>query len=167
MSAAVRPLLICSLGNPGYKYALTRHSAGHILLKGLIRHTGAPPLVKDRRYGDGLVSWLRDDVCFWSSDSYMNTSGPGVAAALAAYSQDLTRRSQQDATTAQPALIVLFDDMEMNAGRFKVKPSAGNSPRGHNGLKSMMAVKSLQTLAHWRVPIGIGPRPVSRDQKVV
>jgi len=153
----MRPLLIASLGNPGSSYAHTLHSAGHTLVGALQRHTGAAPFVKDRKYGNGLTSHGGAGITLWQSTSYMNDSGPGLAAAWRAFC------SSASAAGEPPRLVVVYDDMELACGKFNVKGGAGKSARGHNGLKSLLGVSGMKTVDFSRVGVGIGPRPLSRE----
>lgn len=160
----MRPILIASLGNPGSAYAHTLHSAGHTLLSSLQRTAGFPPLVKDRKYANGAVSHGHG-ISLWQSPSYMNDSGPGLATAWRTFCAANTfSSSDADAT---PYLIILHDELELDLGRGAIKSGAGRSARGHNGLKSFLAMPGMRALDFARIGVGIGPRPASRESAEV
>jgi len=128
------PLLIVSIGNPLIKASPTRHDAGHVLLAALRQNQAHLP-----------SNWS-----FWSSSSYMNISGSGVKKTY----KNWPHRSSGG------KLVVLQDELELELGALRVR-SGWNSPKGHNGIKSIQS--SLPRDAEWeRICIGIG-RPVSRD----
>ena len=151
------PLLICSIGNPGSQYANTVHSAGHVIIKRLADEMGYPTFHKERSWGNGLVSRIRQssddgDWTLWQSTSYMNESGKGVKAAYTAWSKDLAG--------GEGKLVVIHDELEKPLGAVSLRTAHGASAKGHNGLKSIMA--AMGNLSFARIGIGIG-RPASRD----
>lgn len=148
-----RPLLICSLGNPGAAYAHTLHSAGHTLLLALRSVLNYPSFNKDKGLANGLVSAAPIgsdyDWTLWQSTTYMNTSGPAVKKAFDAWSRSQDRREGR--------LVIVHDELEKPLGALSLK-TAG-SAKGHNGLKSVTA--SMGGKEYVRIGVGIG-RPVSR-----
>lgn len=101
----------------------------------------------------------------------MNDSGPGLASAWRSFLAGRTPASPEQqiapTTSKSPALIVLHDELELPLGKYKISRGKGKSARGHNGLKSLLAQKGMLDMEFWRVGVGIGPRPVSRDGDVV
>lgn len=151
---SMRPLLVVSIGNPA-PLTNTLHSAGHVLLNTLASYANAPRPNPNRRYANGLTSQaVVEDVMFWQSPSFMNVSGPAVASAWRSFCKDHP--------DANPHLVILHDELELNTGRYKVSTGRGRSARGHNGLKSIMAQRGFRELEFSRIGVGIGPRPVSR-----
>lgn len=88
----------------------------------------------------------------------MNISGTGVNAAWTTF-----LRESASSAAAECKLVVIHDEMELAPGKINVKPGS-NSPKGHNGLKSIR--DSLRGQPYTRIGIGIG-RPESRDPRVV
>ena len=80
----------------------------------------------------------------------MNESGKGVAATF----REISR------STPDARLVVIYDELEKPLGSVTVRTKEGASAKGHNGLKSIMAVLGGQNFA--RLGIGIG-RPLSRE----
>ncbi|TGO33732.1 hypothetical protein BHYA_0230g00200 [Botrytis hyacinthi] len=152
MSTPTR-LLICSIGNPA-PYTNTLHSAGHTILSLLAPSLSNPPFQKSRSYGNGLLS-PGTPYTLWKSSSLMNVSGVGVTSAWTSF--------QRESSFAECKLVVIHDELELPAGRINVKPGS-NSPKGHNGLKSIR--DTLRGQPYTRIGIGIG-RPDSRDAGVV
>ncbi|THV53299.1 hypothetical protein BGAL_0054g00100 [Botrytis galanthina] len=152
MSTPTR-LLICSIGNPA-PYTNTLHSAGHTILSLLAPSLSNPPFQKSRSYGNGLLS-PGTPYTLWKSSSLMNVSGVGVTSAWTSF--------QRESSFAECKLVVIHDELELPAGRINVKPGS-NSPKGHNGLKSIR--DTLRGQPYTRIGIGIG-RPESRDAGVV
>lgn len=149
------PLLICSVGNPGATYANTLHSAGHTVLNKLAAHLGYSQFSKEKACGNGLlsrppISGGAGDWTLWQSTSYMNESGKGTRAAFLAWSKTIP-------ADVQGKLVVVHDELEKPLGAVSVKEQG--SPKGHNGLKSIIA--HMNNVPFVRIGVGIG-RPVSR-----
>jgi len=148
------PQLIVGLGNPGPKYAGTRHNVGFDSLDALSR-SWAIPLKQERRfqgeYGAGVVAGTK--VYLLKPQTYMNRSGQSIRAVV-------------DWLKLDPAtVLVVYDDMDLPIGRLRLR--LGGSAGGHNGMKS--AISHLGTQAFPRVRIGIGAanKAQGRDQAVV
>lgn len=139
--------LIVALGNPGPKYAGTRHNIGVDVLDELLDRTHASLSVHMRtnteiaelspgRLGDGRVVLAR-------TREFMNLSG-GPVKALANY------------FGASPAeIVVIHDELELAFGEVRLRTGGGD--KGHNGLKSI--TKSLGTRDYQRLNVGIGRPP--------
>lgn len=138
------PLVIVGLGNPGPKYAGTRHNAGFMCVDRLAERAGIA--LNDKRkaalLGEGRLGGKR--VVLVKPRTFMNVSGEAVR-----YAMDRYR------VRAESVLIVL-DDLDLPLGRIRMRASGGSG--GHNGLNSINA--SLGTQEYARLRIGIG-RPQS------
>ena len=162
--------LIVGLGNPGRKYAKTRHNAGFIMLDKLADKTST---VKGRWQGEhtscgaltegSAFSKFKSEkkfaaeiaTCHLSSvtcllakpQTYMNLSGQSVAK-IAKFHKIPPQN-----------IIVIFDDINIPLGeiRTRLKGSAG----GHNGMKSIIA--HLGTEDFPRIRIGIGGEEQTKD----
>ena len=135
---------VVGLGNPGPEYRGTRHNVGQRVLDAL-----AAQLKKAwRRDGRAMVahaSWRGEPLHLIKPLTFMNVSGPAVAAALRA----------ADADTGD--LILVYDDIDLPLGtvRVRIKGSSG----GHNGVRSV--IEALGTEDIRRVKVGVG-RPEER-----
>ncbi|PTX55239.1 peptidyl-tRNA hydrolase [Melghirimyces profundicolus] len=136
--------VIVGLGNPGLKYALTRHNIGFWVVDRLSEEWGIP-VGKEKwkaQVGEGRVG--TEKVVLLKPETYMNRSGQSVRPAL-----DWLKCDLED-------LLVIYDDLDLPPGkiRLRLKGSAG----GHRGVQSI--IDHLGTADFKRIKIGIG-RPDS------
>ncbi len=140
--------IIAGLGNPGLKYAHTRHNAGFESLERLAdRYRIDLETRKFRAYcGTGVIEGQK--ALLLKPQTYMNLSGESIRAACDFYKID-----------PESELIVLYDDVSLEPGQLRVrkKGSAG----GHNGIKSI--IQHLGTQVFLRVKIGVGEKPPGYD----
>ena len=137
--------LVVGLGNPGRKYAGTRHNVGFEIVDVLAaRHglewEGAPAealMAKWRGAGALVVKPL----------TFMNLSGHAVG--------DLLRYFKIDV----PDLLVIVDEVQLELGRLRTR--ARGSAGGHNGLKSL--IEQLGTDEFARLRFGVGRGDARRD----
>ena len=141
---------IVGLGNPGPKYAGTRHNVGFAVVDELARRAS---VAFESAPTDALVArWRRggtigasgsgtSDVLLAKPLTFMNASGQAVGALMHYYKIDAGD------------VMVVVDDVALPLGRLRVrtKGSAG----GHNGLKSLIAHVG-ETFARLRVGVGRG-----------
>lgn len=149
-AAALQPeiRLIVGLGNPGARYADTRHNAGFWFVDAIARQTGSTLRPEPRFYGeaarttlDGRELWLLEPTTF------MNRSGQAVAALARFYK------------IAPEQILVAHDEIDLPVGQIKLKFAGGHG--GHNGLRDIHA--HLGTPNYWRLRIGVG-HPGNKDQ---
>ncbi len=118
-------LLIFGLGNPGAGHADNRHNVGFMAVDKIVRRhglSGARARFKSETF-DGVIAGAK--VMVLKPTTFMNNSGDAVGAAMRYYK--LT-----------PAdLVVIHDELDLDAGRVKVK--AGGGSAGHNGIRSIAA----------------------------
>ena len=140
--------VIAGLGNPGTKYAHTRHNAGFDTVDILSERYGIPlrrRLFKGL-YGKGIIEGSR--VILLKPQTYMNASGDCI--------QPLCRHYKVDTSSE---LIVISDDISMDVGRLRTRKSG--SAGGHNGLKSIIARLGNDNFI--RIKIGVGDRKEGGD----
>lgn len=131
--------LVVGLGNPGAKYAATRHNVGYMAQDELI---DAPLLPLPGLKAQGAP--VPDTTAFAvRSTTFMNTSGEGIAPVANRLNIPPER------------IIVLHDELDLPAGKVRIKQ--GGNENGHNGLKSL--TEHLGTRDYIRVRIGIGRPP--------
>jgi PTH1 family peptidyl-tRNA hydrolase len=128
------------LGNPGDRYAGTRHNVGFVILDELADQYRIALTQKKHHglYGKGLVEGKR--AALLKPLTYMNRSGRSVAPASRYFG----------VTTEQ--VVVIHDDIDLPFGRLRVK--WGGSPGGHKGLKSIDGL--LGSRDYFRVRVGVG-----------
>lgn len=135
--------LVVGLGNPGDKYALTRHNAGFRALDAYCAKTGQKidRLKFKALVGEGQFGGKR--VLFMKPQTFMNLSGEAVRDAAAFYKIPPER------------VLVLFDDISLEVGRLRVRPKG--SAGGQNGVKNI--IYHLKSEDFPRVKIGVGAKP--------
>jgi len=139
--------LVVGLGNPGPRYAGTRHNAGFWLADSLAAHCGAS-FRKASKFS-GEVAELQCGGRFWllKPDTFMNRSGAAVGAMARFY------------RLSPPQILIIHDDLDLPPGTVRLKRGGGHG--GHNGLRDVMA--QLGDREFLRLRIGIG-HPGSSDQ---
>jgi len=138
--------LIVGLGNPGQAYVETRHNAGFRVVEALAAGAG----LKFRRHGEASATHGRvagDAVTLVKPQTYMNRSGPIVAALLGDLALDLSD------------VIVVHDDLDLDPGRLRIKSRGGHG--GHNGVCSIIDALGSDRFA--RLKIGVGRPPAGED----
>lgn len=144
------------LGNPGREYAHHRHNVGARCLQFLSRQSRIPleQRLAGCRVGRGVIAGR--EVLLARPQSYMNQSGPTVAALL--------RRLK-----AKPAdLLVLCDDLDLPLGRLRLRPDGSSG--GHRGLESIIqSLGGSRNFARLRIGIGRPPgeTPSGKGEAVV
>lgn len=134
--------LIVGLGNPGSRYAQTRHNVGWMALDAFAqKHSVA--LNREGHHGVwGQTYWgdAREKVVLLKPLTFMNHSGRSVAAAARFYKIPLKD------------ILIVYDDMDLPPGRLRLreKGSAG----GHNGMKSIIQELGGQEFPRLRIGIG-------------
>ncbi|KAJ5232017.1 hypothetical protein N7468_004973 [Penicillium chermesinum] len=132
-----RLLYIAALGNPGAKYARTRHNAGSLLLDALL------PRLQTR----WAEANLHPFVATKRPTHYMNESGRGLVAAMMNFFVRADRGLSMQIPGLQrgegvPAtLVLLHDELESAPGKLKVRYGGPESfsLRGHRGLEDVFA----------------------------
>ena len=137
--------LIVFLGNPGPKYAGTRHNAGFLTADAMER---AKNISINRVRFQALTAQCQlggERVLLMKPQTFMNLSGRAVAEAVRFYK-----------LTPQQVLVV-YDDVSLPPGklRFRLKGSAG----GHNGIKSIIAELGSDAFPRMKIGVGAPPHP--------
>lgn len=140
--------IIAGLGNPGQKYAHTRHNAGYEAIDRLAEKYGIRIETEKFRALTGTGYIEGQKVLLLKPLTFMNLSGESIRAACDFYKID-----------PQEGFCVLYDDISLPPGQLRVrgKGSAG----GHNGIKNIIAQLGTQEFA--RVKIGVGEKPKEYD----
>lgn len=136
--------LVVGLGNPGDRYAATRHNVGADVVRGMAEREHASLSINKRarcEIAEVTVDGTRFVVAV--PTSYMNRSGDPTQAAAAWYKIPPER------------IVVCHDDLDLEVGALRVKRGGGNA--GHNGLKDVD--RALGTRDYLRVRIGVGRPP--------
>lgn len=141
--------LLVGLGNPGDKYAATRHNAGFWWIDQLAMSTKSPLALDAKFFGISGKLSPTSDVWLLKPTTFMNASGKAVAA-LSNYYKILPEQ-----------ILVIHDELDLPPNTAKLKKGGGHG--GHNGLKDIVA--ALGTANFWRLRIGIG-HPGDRNEVI-
>lgn len=139
-------LLFAGLGNPGDQYRNNRHNVGFMAIDAIAARYGFGPF---RQKFQGLIAEGTIDgekVLLVKPQTYMNSSGDSIQAALAFYKLGVA-----DVT-------VLYDEIDLAPGKVRIKRGGGNG--GHNGLRSIDPQIGTD---YRRIRIGVG-HPGHKDR---
>jgi len=140
--------LVVGLGNPGARYAATRHNIGQFVVDELASRRGAT-FKAHKANARVAEAWLRPGgpkLILAKPNSFMNVSGGPVAGLAAFYGIDPDR------------VIVIHDELDIDFDTLRLKVGGGHG--GHNGVRDV--AKALDTPEFARVRVGIG-RPMGRQ----
>lgn len=132
-------ILLVGLGNPGEKYARTRHNIGFMAVDAIAEQNGFNQ-EKSKHHGtirEGILG--TEKALILKPMTYMNESGRAVASAAQFYK------------IAPADIIVFHDELDLAPGKIRVKTGGGHA--GHNGLRSIHAHIGE---SYRRVRLGIG-----------
>lgn len=138
---------IVGLGNPGARYAQTRHNAGFLVVDRLCERWA---IACDRKQHGALVgegSVRGERVVVAKPQGFMNLSGQPVRSLLGFYKQGTDR------------LIVAHDEVDVPFGEVRIKRGGGHG--GHNGLRDLGV--HLPNVDYLRVRVGVGRPPEGWD----
>ena len=139
--------LIVGLGNPGPRYAGTRHNVGFDAVDLLASRHGVEWATAPRGAEALVANWRMGGAIFAKPLTFMNLSGAAVIALLQFYKIEFA------------GMLVIVDEVQLETGRIRIRPSG--SAGGHNGLKSIIG--SLGTDTFSRLRIGVGRGDTRRD----
>ena len=137
--------LIVFLGNPGPRYAFTRHNAGFLTADEMEKLLNVRIDRLRFRALTATAEIAGEKVLLMKPQTFMNLSGEAVGQAARFYK------------IPPEHVLVVSDEVSLPVGsiRIRLKGSAG----GHNGLKSV--ISHLGTDAFPRVRLGVGAAPTS------
>lgn len=134
---------IIGLGNPGTRYARTRHNIGFMAVDAIAETYEAPT---EKSKFDGLlreVSIKRQAVTLFKPQTFMNLSGQP------------TQKLMQWYKLKPEQLLVVYDDVDLAPGKLKTKIGGGHG--GHNGLRSLDECIGAN---YHRLRLGVGRPPM-------
>jgi PTH1 family peptidyl-tRNA hydrolase len=140
--------LVAGLGNPGSRYARTRHNLGYLVTDELAERAGER--FKKVRFVPVDAAELQVDggrVVLARAHGFMNEAGPAYAS--------LARKRD----VPPERVIVVHDEIDLPFGALRVK--FGGSTAGHNGVRSVAG--ALRTPEFSRVRLGVGRPPGRKD----
>jgi len=140
--------LVAGLGNPGERYAKTRHNLGYRVVDELASR--ASERFRRVRFSSTELCELTEGgerVLLAKSGAFMNESGPALASLAG------RRHVEPD------HVIAAHDEIDLAFGSLRVK--FGGSTAGHNGVRSL--AQALRTPDFYRVRMGVGRPPGRKD----
>ena len=136
--------LIVGLGNPGEKYARTRHNAGFWFVDEFARRHGGVFRAEAKHLGE--IARIRvtaeggatAELWLLKPGTYMNRSGGSIASLANFYK------------VAASEILVAHDELDLPVGTARLKLGGGHG--GHNGLRDSIAAIGAD---FWRLRVGI------------
>jgi peptidyl-tRNA hydrolase, PTH1 family len=131
--------MIVGLGNPGSRYANTRHNVGFMVVDEVARRLGVQERdwkTKDRARQTQIGA---RDLVLVEPQSFMNESGVPTRLVASWYHIPAER------------ILVVYDELDLPFGRLRVRESGSSA--GHNGMKSIISYFGMEIP---RLRVGIG-----------
>jgi len=141
--------LIAGLGNPGVRYASTRHNVGFMVLDRIAEKIDAS---FDKKEGDALYTVARykgQKILLLKPQSFMNLSGFPLVALANFYKID------------DSDILVIYDDLDLPPALMRLR--ASGSSGGHKGMLSIIEQIGKEQIARLKIGIGRSPYPEAAD----
>jgi PTH1 family peptidyl-tRNA hydrolase len=141
--------LVAGLGNPGPRYATTRHNIGQMVVDELAARR-REAFRAHKANARAAETWLRPGgakIVLAKPNTFMNVSGGPVAGLASFYG------------IAPERVVVVHDELDIPFDTVKLKIGGGHG--GHNGVRDV--AKALGTPDFARVRVGIGRPPGRQD----
>ena len=139
--------LIFGLGNPGRRYAHSRHNMGFEAIDVIARDHEIR--IKESKFaafaGEGFIGSHK--IVLVKPTTYMNLSGEAV--------RDFVRWYKMPKSNLPTRLIVIYDDIDLPVGTIRIRERG--SAGGHNGMKSILY--QMETEDFIRIRVGVGGKP--------
>ncbi len=134
--------VIAGLGNPGPRYADSRHNVGFAVVDELARRWAAEAPRFDRDFAGLLGRATRGgaEVLLLKPATYMNESGRSVAAVWRYYK------------LAADDVLIIHDDLDLPVGQLRLR--AAGSSGGHKGLDDVIRCFGTDEIPRLRIGIG-------------
>lgn len=140
--------IVVGLGNPGSRYASTRHNVGFDVIDRLCQGSSVGRF--QSKFQSQTAEWREDSerILLVKPETFMNLSGQSISQFVNFYQVDLSN------------LLVVCDDFNLPLGKLRVR--AKGTHGGHNGLRDVQ--EKLGSTAYPRLRIGVGsPSEVAVD----
>ncbi|KAK9684262.1 hypothetical protein RND81_10G197600 [Saponaria officinalis] len=143
-----KPWLIVGLGNPGKKYAGTRHNVGFEMVDAIAEAEGISmnSVSFKALFGKGYIGKV--PIMLSKPQTFMNLSGESVGPMVSYYKIPLKQ------------VLLIYDDLDLPFGKLRLLPKGGHG--GQNGMRSVIDhFKGNREFP--RLRIGIGRPPGKMD----
>ena len=141
-------LVILGIGNPGPKYANTRHNVGFWFIDQLAEQEGVELKRQKNLVRASSIQLDNSSVVLAKSRTFVNVSGDAAEYLITRHQIKLSQ------------LLVVYDDIHLPVGRMRLR--AQGSAGGHNGIRSIIAGVHSQSFP--RIRIGVGSPESGVDQ---
>jgi PTH1 family peptidyl-tRNA hydrolase len=132
---------IVGLGNPGQKYAETRHNAGFWFLDRLARQSGATFRLQSKFHAETAKTRLHGQECILvKPTTFVNDSGQAVRSVLDYFNVPAEH------------LLIAYDELDLPPGVARLKLGGGHG--GHNGMRDVFRHTNNQDFIRLRIGIG-------------
>jgi PTH1 family peptidyl-tRNA hydrolase len=142
--SARRPTrLVVGLGNPGPKYAATRHNAGFRVVETLAKRFGGE-WCADRSLDARIarVDIEGEHCVLVQPQTFMNRSGAALLSVLEHWPE----------LDPKTDLLVVYDDMDLPTGRIRLRPNGGGG--GHRGIGDILTELGTKEIPRLRFGVG-------------
>jgi PTH1 family peptidyl-tRNA hydrolase len=149
-------MIIFALGNPGKRYATTRHNAGFLALDKIRADWNFPDFKDEKKFrvniSEGILRNKKGEtkIILIKPRTFMNESGKSVQIFLSFYKLPIEN------------IVVIHDDLDIPLGKFKLAEDSRSA--GHKGVQNIIDILATQKFT--RVRIGIGKRPVETQKEI-
>ena len=137
--------LVAGLGNPGAKYAMTRHNIGFLALDAYATSVGQPRWKEEHQALIVRLKMEDEEVIFAKPQTFMNKSGDSVQSLMSYYKIPLEK------------LIVVHDEIDVGFASVRIHKNRGSG--GHNGIKSVTQMLGTQDYVRLKLGVGRSPNP--------
>lgn len=131
---------VAGLGNPGTKYALTRHNIGFMAIDFFAQGVRAPSFQTEHNALTCRFKMEQESIILCKPQTYMNKSGSSVRPLMDFYKISLDN------------LIVIQDDIDLPFGKMRFHKNRGHG--GHNGIRDISSVWASND--YIRLKLGVG-----------
>lgn len=139
--------VIVGLGNPGDRYAQTKHNIGFITIDYLAEQNNIKMNKTKHKAIIGEGSIGGEKVLLVKPQTFMNLSGQSVMDIVGFYK------------VPPQNLIVIYDDIDLPVGKVRIRPSGSSGT--HNGMRNIIYLINNQEFP--RIRIGVGKQPDYMD----
>ena len=137
--------LIVGLGNPGPKYARTRHNCGWLTIDNLAAKLNAA-VTRAKFKSMTAVAEISGKKCLlMKPTTMMNASGEAVVEAMNFYKVPIER------------VLVISDDVSLDVGKLRIKRKGSDG--GQKGLRSIITLTGSEDFPRIKIGVGAKPRP--------
>jgi peptidyl-tRNA hydrolase, PTH1 family len=136
-------LLIAGLGNPGEKYASTRHNIGFMVIDKFFKNQVAVENAWQEDKNKKVFFYKTGDIILAKPVTFMNASGVAVRKLV-----DLYKIKTEN-------IWVIHDDIDLPIGKIRIRRGGGSA--GHHGVDSIMReLGGVDTFVRFRLGVGRG-----------